>query len=113
MSKLPKEKISVRENTVYHKIGKRYIPVGYDWHGFPMDGVWLVQDGKCSMSCLIGAKERVPIFALNYRLHEQDLCKRIQERHKEAAPRGLSLMDEARLCCDYFAEIAESTVKEG
>ena len=92
------------KDAVYIKVGGRYKPLGHQWRGFPTDGIWLVQDGKCNMSCLIGIKEQVPIFALNYRLHEQDLCQLIQESLKNG---GLSLMDEARLCCDYFAEIAE------
>jgi hypothetical protein len=92
-----------RNDEVYKKVGGRYKPMGHEWRGFPMDGIWLVQDGKCSMSCLIGSKERVPMFALHYRVHEQELCKRLQERMNKP----LSLIDEARLCCDFFAEIAE------
>jgi hypothetical protein len=88
---------------VYKKVGGRYKPMGHEWRGFPMDGVWLVQDGKSCMTCMVGAKERVPIFALNYRIHEQELCRRIQE----AIKKPMTLMDEARLCCDFFAEIAE------
>lgn len=26
----------------YTKKGRRYIPVGYQWEGFPADGIWLV-----------------------------------------------------------------------
>ncbi len=88
---------------IYRKLGRRYIRQGYQWRGFPADGIWLVQNGKTNMSCLIGLTERVPIFALNYRQHELALCQHIQAKFNEGR---LSLMDEARLCCDYFAEIA-------
>ena len=31
-------------DNVYRKVKNRYVPVGkLDWHGFPSDGVWLVQ----------------------------------------------------------------------
>lgn len=94
-----------RHGAVYHRTPSgRYTEIGYDWTGFPMDGIWLVQNGCNNMACLIGSKERVPIFALNYRVHEQELCKRIQDSMKRG---GLSLMDEARLACDFFSEIAE------
>jgi hypothetical protein len=93
-----------RPGAVYRrtKSGK-YEDIGIGWRGFPTDGIWLVQNGKTNMACLIGLKEQVPILALNYRLHEQALCERMQ---KEFRNKNMSLMDEARLCCDYFAEVA-------
>lgn len=103
----------MRMETVYRKIGKRYREYGYVWTGFPADGIWLVQDGVHSMSCLIGAKERVPIFALNYRLHEKGVLDAIQAREKEArekGPHGLSLCDMVRVACDYFAHAAEKQI---
>jgi hypothetical protein len=45
---------------VYKKKGKRYIPIGYsDWHGFPTDGIWLVQHkpGVKSSECIIKVEE--------------------------------------------------------
>jgi len=76
--------------------------LGYQWEGFPSDGIWLVQNGMKNMACLIGLKESVPIHALAYRKHEQELCKRMMERGK-----NLSWMNLARLCCDFFAEKAD------
>jgi hypothetical protein len=87
-------------NEVYKKVGRRYIPVGYEFTGFPSDGIWLVQDGRNSQTCLIGAKERVPVFALIYRKHVNELCSLIQAANKEK-PR--SLYDEMILVCDFFA----------
>jgi hypothetical protein len=98
-------KMKLFGDEIYKKVGKRYEQIGHEFRGFPTDGIWLVQDGKCSMTCLIGAKERVPIFALNYRLHEEELCKHIQSHLNEGS---MSLMDEIRLCCDYFARVAEN-----
>jgi hypothetical protein len=88
----------------------RYIEIGYQWDGFPMDGIWLVQDGKRKASCFIGLKESVPIFALNYRQHEQGIVDRIRARQKEAHS-GLSLYDMARIACDYFAHAAAKQIE--
>jgi hypothetical protein len=94
-----------RKDAVYKRTESgRYIELGYDFEGFPADGIWLVQDGRSSMSCLIGAKERVPMFALNYRIYADELCSYINKRFK-GKPR--SRMDEATAACDFFAEKAE------
>lgn len=95
-------------NEVYEKRGRRYVPIGYGFTGFPADGIWLVQDGTSSMRCLIGSKERVPMFALNYRIHADELCSYINKRF-DGKPR--SRMDEAVAACDFFAELAQE--KEG
>lgn len=103
------EKKAARPDEVYRKQGGRYIPIGYQWRGFPMDGIWLVQDGKCSMTCMIGLKECVPIFALNYRIHMEELCSYLHKRFEE---RPRSRIEEAKACCDYFADIAAKQVEE-
>ena len=101
-----KKKKEYRPDEVFRRTPSgKYYPIGYQWNGFPMDGVWLVQNGKTNMTCLIGIDERVPIFALNYRQHQQGIVDRIQSREKEVK-HGLSLWDMAVLCCDYFAHVA-------
>ena len=86
-------------NEVYEKRGRRYVKLGYQFAGFPADGIWLVQNGRNSQSCLIGLKESVPVYALNYRLHEQELCQLLQDYDK----RHMSYMDKARGICDFIA----------
>lgn len=82
----------------------RYYKLGYAWTGFPADGIWLVQDGMHRQSLLIGSKERVPVFALNYRLHEDGIVAAVQGREKEVG-HGISLFEIARIACDYFAHV--------
>lgn len=88
---------------LYKKTGRKYVEAGVEFTGFPADGIWLVQDGRHSMTCLIGEKERVPVMALNYRQYVNDLCELIQSAKKE---KPLSLFDEMILICDFFAEKA-------
>lgn len=110
-AKKTEKKKEYRPDAVYRRTSSgKYVEVGYDWMGFPMDGIWLVMDGKRSASCLIGLKEKVPIFALNYRLHEQGIVDKIQERAKEVR-HGLSLYDMARVACDYLAHVAAKQVE--
>ena len=90
---------------IYKKVGRRYYPIGIEWSGFPMDGIWLVQNGKVNMACLISLEEKVPIFALNYRVHEQGIVDAVQ-KHEKKVGHGLSLYDTARIACDYFAHVA-------
>lgn len=89
----------------------RYVSLGRTWPGFLADGIWLVQDGRSAMACLIGAKERVPVFALNYRLHAQRVVDAVQRREKEVG-HGLSLWDMAMVVCDYFAHVAKKQQEE-
>ena len=49
---------------VYKKVGRRYKEIGWEWTGFPCDGVWLVRDG--SQSCMIRLGD-VPEPSVKYR----------------------------------------------
>ena len=84
---------------VYEKIGRKYIKLGYQFTGFPADGIWYVQNGRQSMSCLIGSGERVPVHALKYRMYEKELCDLLMAPEN----RNKSFMDLSGLCCDFFA----------
>jgi hypothetical protein len=94
-----------REDAVYKRTKSgRYIDIGHEVTGFPTDGIWLVQNGRSSMTCLIGAKERVPMFALNYRVHKDGLCRRLQ---MDLGKKPHSWDDISKTACDYFAELME------
>lgn len=43
------------ERVLYRKVGRRYVEVGREFTGFPMNGVWLVEDGR--MSCIMKVGE--------------------------------------------------------
>ena len=88
---------------IYRKIGKRYIQIGQEFAGFPCDGIWLVQNGKRNMSCIIRSDEKVPVHALEYRMHTKELSLRLVDRF---TGKPHSWDEVARACCDYFAEVA-------
>lgn len=100
------------DKDIYCKLPNgRYKKIGYKWEGFPADGIWLVQNGRTSARCLIGIDEKVPIFALQYRQHEQGIVDAVQNRENK---KGLvSLYDIARLACDYFAHVAAAQIERG
>jgi hypothetical protein len=87
---------------VYEKIGKRYHELGFQFTGFPSDGIWLVQDGKQNMICLIRSDEKVPVRALEYRVHSNELTKYLVDKFRDTPH---SWDDISRACCDFFAEM--------
>ena len=108
---MKKSKKTYRPDAVYKRTQSgKYIDIGMEFRGFPSDGIFLVQDGRNNMTCLIGSKESVSIFALNYHLHEQGIVDMIQKRQKEG---GVSLYDVARIAADYFAKEAEKLKIKG
>lgn len=85
---------------VYKKVGRRYVPMGFEFTGFPSDGIWLVQDGTRNMICLIGAKEIVPRHALPFRIMAEKLTGHLV---KKLSGKPHSWQDVATECADFFA----------
>uniref|UniRef100_A0A6M3XP96 Uncharacterized protein n=3 Tax=viral metagenome TaxID=1070528 RepID=A0A6M3XP96_9ZZZZ len=83
----------------------KYHPIGYEWTGFPMDGIWQVRNGKRNNSVLLTEEEVAPLHALQYRTHRDNLLRWIQEMIRTNNDR-YSLNDLATWTCDYFAEAA-------
>jgi hypothetical protein len=69
------------DNQVYKKVGRRYVKIGYSdgWHGFPSDGVWLVNTttGSKSSECIlkIADNNMVLPYAGNLLAHKEDILK--------------------------------------
>ncbi len=89
----------MKDDAVYRKVGNRYKKVGYEFRGFPMDGIWLVKDGRNNQICLISEEENPPIFALPYRTYTEELCKHLMK----LSGKSHSWMDISRWACDFFA----------
>ncbi len=86
---------------VYVKVGKRYKPIGHEFTGFPIDGVWLVQDG--SQNCIVrmcdvpNTPHRYPELAM----HETDCMVHIMNRAKEEG--SYSILGLAQWAAEFYA----------
>jgi hypothetical protein len=78
-----------------------FIPVGYEFTGWPANGVWLVEDGKQSCIYEMGPKPSKPSPSLvSYMVLQEDLQKEISKKWEEKA---LSVRDISMLACEFFA----------
>lgn len=56
----------MQNRALYRKVGRRYQLVGYDFIGFPSDGVWLVASGRESLIMKVGELlDPAPLAALS------------------------------------------------
>jgi hypothetical protein len=61
------------ERVLYRKVGRRYVEVGREFTGFPMNGVWLVEDGR--MSCIMKVGELLDPLPLSQMMRgESQAC---------------------------------------
>lgn len=76
---------------LYRKVGKRYVPVGEEFTGFPADGVWYVQNGMRSMTHLMKIGDLLdPRPLAELERYRPDACKALaQAMAKEN--RGISV----------------------
>lgn len=63
---------------LYRKQGRRYVKVGREFTGFPMNGVWLVEDGR--MSCIMKVGELLdPLPLAQMQRGQARACAALQE----------------------------------
>lgn len=73
-----KNKYPEDKQKVYIKVGRRYKELGYQWTGFPANGVWIVHDGSQSLISYIGdVPDPIPVGMLAR--HESVACRAISE----------------------------------
>lgn len=98
------------EETLYKKIGRRYKPVGFEFSGFPADGIWLVLDGRQSMIIRLDeVGKELPLTAVTFREKKHDLAMHLASQQAD----GLSINQVAELACDFFAKLADGDIKVG
>ena len=89
-------------NTLYRKKGRRYYPVGYEFSGFPCNGIWLVKDGRNTCMLLLDEIDRpCPVDRLNYRI----LAERFLNEELKAPASIASALSQF---ADYLADHAEA-----
>jgi len=87
---------------VFVKKGKRYKAIGHEFTGFPVDGIWLVQDG--SNNCIVRLCE-VPKMEKRYpeiAMYENDCMVYIMNRAKEE--KTYSIIGLARWAAEFYAQ---------
>jgi hypothetical protein len=86
---------------VYVKVGRRYKPIGHEFTGFPVDGVWLVQDG--SQNCIVRLCD-VPKTPRRYpeiAIYENECATYMMEKAKEEGT--YSILGLARWAAEFYA----------
>lgn len=70
-------------DTLYRKVGRRYVPAGVEFTGWPANGVWLVEDGRQGRIAKLGeVPEPAPLAAVErHRDRITDAVRRAVESH--------------------------------
>lgn len=79
----------------------KFIPVGYEFTGFPTNGVWVVEDGY--NNCIWPFKDAplIPTPSLiSYMKYQTELQEYISSAWSD---KQLSIRDIAALSCEFFA----------
>ena len=93
----------MKDNRIYKKMGRRYIPMGMEYHNYLSDGIWYVRGDGHSLTLMASFKdlgempEQLTIVA---RMHAQAAIKAAQDHFKGS----YCLYDLAVFIADYFAK---------
>ena len=92
------------DNTLYRKIGKRYVPCGNELSMYT-DGIWLVsrQAGCKSQCCVLLAEDLPRVKSIAYRVHVPALVDVIGK----VVSKGYTHFDIANAVADYFDQVVE------
>lgn len=86
---------------LFFQVGNDFVEAGYEFTGFPSNGVWLVKDG--SQNCIIpieGIPEMPTPTLVSYMQYSGELMKCISN---EWDNRALNTRDIAIIACEFFA----------
>ena len=78
-----------------------YVAVGYEFTGFPSNGLWLVEDGKQNCIIQMGEKPSKPNPSLiSYMIYQDELQQYITKKWED---KSLSVRDISQMACEFFA----------
>jgi len=63
----------------YKKEDGKFVEVGYEFSGFPVNGVWLVKDGSQNCIMLMDEIGKKPIQYINLQKHKDDIMDKVAE----------------------------------
>jgi|LakMenEpi03Aug12_release.lakeMendotaPanAssembly.Ray.scaffolds.fasta_scaffold1098002_2 hypothetical protein len=76
-------------------------PVGYEFTGWPANGIWLVEDSRQSLIYPYEGVEKKPTPSLiSYLQYQNELQEHLTQQWKD---KPLSIMDIAAISCEFFA----------
>lgn len=82
-------------------INGEFVPVGYEFTGWPSNGIWVVEDGKQNCIYQFNDVPEQPTPALvSYMRHQDDLIDTINKKWENSQ---LSVRDIAQIACEFFA----------
>jgi hypothetical protein len=81
---------------LYNKVGRRYVPFGREWKGFPANGVWLVEDGRQALIMKVGdLPDPMPLAAIER--HRQFAADTMREAYDKLIRKTVIKLDDGTL----------------
>jgi len=86
---------------IYKKVGDEYINIGYEFSGFPANGIWLVKDGTQNLIYQLKDELKLPDdFEMNLRKNRDKIVRCLMDNlHK-----NISYVKLADLIIDAIVE---------
>lgn len=99
---------------LYKKEGRKYVPVGWEFTGWPSNGIWIVEDSKQSLMRKVKDVQATPdVLLVDYLTHQDALLTHFLDLiDKSPEKKGVSIRDLAEEACVYFAEMAMKKYRE-
>jgi len=88
-----------------------FVEAGWEFTGFPADGVWLVKDGKQNLVERVQDVNPYPEdIKYDYLAYAEDLATHLRERTKDQGE-GISMYDLSKVACEFFSEVGKKSVE--
>jgi hypothetical protein len=101
----------MQERALYRKRGSRYEQIGYDFIGFPSNGVWYVADGTQSLMMKVGdLLDPAPLAALMQ--YKQVACNAVSEVIAGNPGRGVSVSQMVDIAFKAVCQAVEQEPKQ-
>lgn len=85
----------------YEQVGDEFVEAGYEFTGWPANGIWVVADSK--QNCIYqfeGVANQPSPTLISYLQYQDELTRLISSKWQDKA---LSVSDIASIACNFFA----------
>jgi hypothetical protein len=95
---------------VFKKVGRKYVSMGWEFTGFPSNGIWLVKDG--SQNCMVRLDDisTTPNFYIDFAKFENEHSEYLMNKATEA--KQYSFVDLTRWSSEFWAIKKEEEMKK-